>query len=480
MGENVKPMVRRSLPLLVVLALSLQAQVIPLPHATLGELANAPDIPSSRAHEQFRVAQTFLSAQSWATLPEQTTASALQPPPLGTNFSAGGSNSLYPVDAAGAVGPQQIVSVFNNGLFVYDRNGNRTSAITLAQFWSDPSISAGDYYDPRIIYDAAANRWFIAALYDRNLKNSTVVIGVSDGGDPNGSWSRYRIPVDSQNARVADFTRLGMTADKFIITTNSSFGGSEFWSMTKADAYTTLKTVKHTFSIHPDFQPVTFVDNSTTTAFMVTNGGAGFADLWRLDDTPTFLAQFTTAPWDEPFNTEIAPTGIGGKMDMGETTMQAAVGRNGVIFAVHAIVSTTAPVHSGIRWWRILTDGTGAETGTIDDPTARTFYGFPSIAMNRAGGALIGYSLFSVDRFPAAGYSYRDPSGAMSSSGVLKDGEAVPHVTRWGDYTTTVVDPANDLDFWSVQPYGNNQLWGAWWGKIAIPVAPARVRAVRH
>ena len=473
-------MVRRSLPLLFVLALSLHAQIVPLPHATLGELAKAPDIASTRIHEQLRVTQTFPAVQSWATLPDQVTASLLQAPPLSTNFSAGGSNSLYPVDASGAAGPQHVVSAFNSGLMVYDRNGHQLSALSLAQFWSDPSITSGIYYDPRIIYDAAANRWFIAALYDRNLKNSTVVIGVSDGGDPSGSWARYRITVDPQNVRVADFTRLGMTADRFIITANASDGGSEFWSMTKAEAYTTLKTAKHTFSIHTDFQPVTFVDNSTTTAFMLTNGGAGYADLWRLDDTPTFIASFFTNPWDEPFNTEIAPTGAGGRMDMGETTMQAAVGRAGMIWAVHAYVTLTAPVHSGLRWWRIPTSGASADTGTIDDPTANTFYGFPSIAVNRLGGALISYALFRTDHFPTAGYSYLDPSGAMSATGVLKEGEAVPRVTRWGDYTASVVDPANDTDFWSVQPYGNNQFWGAWWGRITIPVGPARVRAVRH
>jgi len=151
-----------------------------------------------------------------------------------------------------------------------------------------------------------------------------------------------------------------------------------------------------------------------------------------------------------------------------------------MVWGVHTIVSTTKPVHSGIRWWRMPMSGAAADTGTIDDPAAHNFYAFPSIAVNRLGGALISYSLFSADRYPTAAYAYRDPSGTMSATGILKDGEAIPLTTRWGDFTTTVVDPLNDLDFWSVQPYANDQLWATWWGQITIPAAPARVRAVRH
>lgn len=480
MGDNVKPMVRRLLPLLFLFVLPLRAQVIQMPRATLAELAAAPDVQPATPHVHRRFAHAQSSALGAELLPVAPQATTT-PPALGTNFLADASNALYPVDAGGAVGPQHVVSAFNSGIIVYDRSGKRLSSVSLFQFWSDPAIFSGIYYDPRLIYDAGANRWFLAALYDRNLKNSQVVIGVSDTGDPTGSWSRYRITVDpQQNILSDDFTQLGMTSDRFVISANGSSGGSDFYAVTKAEAYTTLKTYKHAASIATDVMPVTFVDNSTNVAYMLTAPGDGFIDLLRLDDTVSRVRSFSTAPWAYPINTEIAPQLFGGRMDVGEPTVAAATGRGGVVWMVHSIVSNTAPVHSGIRWWRIPIGATNAETGTIDDPSGVTFYGFPSIAANRLGGALISYSLYAPDRFPTAAYAYRDPSGVMSTSGILKEGENSPRVTRWGDYTTTVVDPVNDLDFWSVQPFGNNQLWGAWWGQITIPAPPARVRAVRH
>jgi len=464
-----------------VLALPIHAEVIELPRATLAELACAPAIIPTPSHEHRHrhVAQTLLSVPA-ATSEAQTGVSVLQAPQLGTNFFSASSRAISPADAAGAAGPHNIVSAFNSGLYVYDRSGNPLSNVSLPQFWSDPSITSGLYYDPRILYDRFADRWFVVALYDNNFKNSTVVVGVSANGDPNGSWSRYRISVGSD---IADFTRLGMSADRFIITANGATAGTLFWSVTKTDAYSTLTNVQTATSFDTDFMPVTIVDNSTTTAYLVTNNSSGSAALWRLDsgaNKPSFIATYSTAPWAELFNTEIGPEAGGQRMDVGDTTMQAAVGRGGVIWAAHSIVSTTAPVHTGIRWWRIPMNGSAAETGTIDDPTAATFYAFPGIAVNRIGGALISYSLFAATRFPTAAYAYRDPSGAMSSTGILKEGETPPLDARWGDYTTAVVDPANDLDFWTVQSYGNSQLWATWWGEIRIPAPPARSRAVRH
>ncbi len=66
---------------------------------------------------------------------------------------------------------------------------------------------------------------------------------------------------------------------------------------------------------------------------------------------------------------------------------------------------------------------------------------------------------------------------------MLKVGEAKydkedgDQLNRWGDYSHTVVDPANDLDFWTIQQYaalpsGGFDRWGTWWGKIIPGPAP--------
>jgi hypothetical protein len=68
---------------------------------------------------------------------------------------------------------------------------------------------------------------------------------------------------------------------------------------------------------------------------------------------------------------------------------------------------------------------------------------------------------------------------------LLKPGEAPYYKTgqtlgagagtdnRWGDYSATVVDPTDDVTFWTVQEYAQTPApvsgasrWGTWWGKF--------------
>jgi hypothetical protein len=398
-----------------------------------------------------------------------------------TGFQSASSQFVYPADAAGAVGPQHVVAASNDGIIVQDRAGSVVAPrVSLAQFFSDPTISGGDYYDPRILYDATNDRWVLAALYDQKNHDSTLLVAVTDSGNPAGTWRRYRIATNPRGGDAADFTRMGMTTDRYVITANDDFG-AEIWSVTKSSLYTGTPTVTNTPTDVFDLQPATFGDDSSSAEYLTTNDPSGTLDVYRLDGTLTHVGQFRSDPWEEPDDSEIAPQlGSGQPMDVGDTTVQAGFARAGFVWSVHPIVLDN-PRRSSIRWWKVALDGSRAESGTVDDPSGATYFGFPSIAVNRAGGALIGYCVFRADIHPSAGFTYRDASGKFSAPAVSKYGDAVPRVTRWGDFTTTAVDPLNDNDFWITAPFGSNALWSTWWSEIRVEAAPpARVRAVRH
>jgi hypothetical protein len=103
--------------------------------------------------------------------------------------------------------------------------------------------------------------------------------------------------------------------------------------------------------------------------------------------------------------------------------------------------------------------------------------------VNRSGAALVGYSIMDKSIYPSAGYRYIDPAGNVSASATLKSGESYFSFFRWGDYSTTVVDPVDDTGFWTIQNYGTpprgttHDTWGTWWGYVR---PPQRVRAVKH
>jgi hypothetical protein len=112
-------------------------------------------------------------------------------------------------------------------------------------------------------------------------------------------------------------------------------------------------------------------------------------------------------------------------------------------------------------------------------------YAYPSLAVNRLGAALVGYSILSDSMYASAAYRIIDPQGNVSAPATVKNGEDWYSAFRWGDYSTTVVDPVDDLSFWTLQSYatppfhGNHATWGAWWAYVQVKV-PQRVRAVRH
>jgi hypothetical protein len=123
------------------------------------------------------------------------------------------------------------------------------------------------------------------------------------------------------------------------------------------------------------------------------------------------------------------------------------------------------------------------DTGFVDDPTGVTMFAFPSIAVNKVGAAVIGYAVFSPTTYPSAGFAYVDPFNGMSAPAMLKSSTSLSPVSRWADYSGTVVD-ANDLDFWTTQTYiqfdgFKTKASSTWWSKIDMPSLP-RGHAVRH
>ncbi|HEU0009226.1 MAG TPA: pre-peptidase C-terminal domain-containing protein [Verrucomicrobiae bacterium] len=160
--------------------------------------------------------------------------------------------------------------------------------------------------------------------------------------------------------------------------------------------------------------------------------------------------------------------------------------RNGFLWCAHHIFLPYGPAvdleRTIVQWWQIpLRNFIAQPISRIEKLTDDTSFAYPSIAVNRFNDVLIGYSRFSSIQWISGNYSFRDYCDSpltVRSDTVLKAGEAnflradSQLRNRWGDYSSTVVDPANDTDFWTLQEYARapGSRWGTWWGKIALPV----------
>jgi hypothetical protein len=132
---------------------------------------------------------------------------------------------------------------------------------------------------------------------------------------------------------------------------------------------------------------------------------------------------------------------------------------------------------AGVRWYE-LRKSTGAwsiyqqSTYAPNDGNSRWM---GSIAMDTAGSIALGYSIAGSNLYPGIRYTGRlesDPNGQMSITerGIVNGGGCQTGSwdgrSRWGDYSSMVVDPANPTSFWYTQEYYSSTSDGNWSTRI--------------
>ncbi len=137
---------------------------------------------------------------------------------------------------------------------------------------------------------------------------------------------------------------------------------------------------------------------------------------------------------------------------------------------------------SAIQWLALQINTSGrslaySDHGRIfdaatDDPS---WYYFPSLMVNAAGDMLIGFSGSSTNHYITAFYSLRLANSSTSVPPVLlrRGSTAYPNA-QFGDYSATLVEPADDRTFWTVQAFADEQQvvlpnprpWATWIARI--------------
>jgi len=424
-------------------------------------------------HRRHRPLELFLAAPLPFDDRAPVATATIAPPKMRAAFSASDSGFLAPSDASGAVGKEYVVAATNAGLLIQDRAGAVLKGASLFTFLGNGVSGSGVYYDPRIAYDAAADRWIVIGNNDRS-GGVYMILAVSQTGDPRGTWTRYSLAIGDFPG--IDFSRLALSRDTVMIGTQLTEASKCYIvSIRKSDLYAapaSLPTKQYDFVMY-DVAPVQADEAPFEYAV---HDNFGQIEVKRLEDS-TWQKVERAITWSQ--NTAYAPQpGTTNKLDTGFLyPIENAVYRNGSVYVVH---SGNRSGRSAIIWWKINPDtGARLDSGTIEDPAGEKYYAYPSLAVNRLGAMVIGFSTFSSKTYPAAGYVYRDPNGNVSTTAELKTGEG-PFLwsDRWGDYTTTVMDPLNDRAFWTLQIVSLNNRWQTWWGKIELE--PGRRRSARH
>lgn len=429
--------------------------------------------------------------------------SANAPAPAVTFPAIVDNNTTIPPDVNGAVGPNHVLTTLNSEYRIQSKTGVIALTISAGAFWAGVGGTNPSTFDPKTFYDPSANRWVIVSCANAASGNSSVLIAVSQTNDPTGNWNRYTIDADNTNVNWFDYPSIGFNSQWIVVSGNlftvagSSFSGSRLWVFDKSLLY--AANASPLVGIQDNSQVGTLVpaqtyDAAQTTLHLVAtwnlnSGGNAFLRLFTLTgavNAPVLTAgNFVSINQPASHNAVNAPQlGATQLISTNDTRMHNAVFRNGSLWCTHtAYLPAATPTRSSIYWWQINpTTAIAQQFGKVDD--ANVFRAFPSIAVDGNNNMLLGYSQFSSTTYASSAYSYRaatDAPNTLQSPYLFKSGEAKYFKTyggtsnRWGDYTMTMMDPADPNALWTIQQYatlpGNgNDRWATQWAKVATAV----------
>lgn len=442
-------------------------------------------------------------------------------PALSLSF-AGLSNptagDVIPPDTMGAVGPNHLVSLLNSQFGVFDKTTGLIpgTVVTIENFWGSLGTGAGEPannpFDPKVLYDSASGRFVAAAIGGHVVAPSWILLAMSATSDPTGAWFKVaiRADVDADNVvrqNGADYTCLGVDAANIYVAANmfdntSNFQYSKVWVVSKSEPLLNGGGVALTWTEFRNpagrnrdginafaMQPAnTF--GTAPAEYFIFEDGSGFLRLSSITSsagtlTWNNLGSIQVTSFSSLSATPDAPQqGDTRGINTSDTRLLKAVYRNGSVWTTHHVSGTGGKTE--VAWYQINPAAVSvAQQGRISDPDR--WYYYPSIAVNKDNDVAIGFSGSSAGEFASGWYTTRkgdDPNGTMLTPSLLKAGEAAYFKTlggsenRFGDFSATAVDPADDVTFWTLQEYAKSPqvvsgslraMWGTWWGKFPPP-----------
>jgi hypothetical protein len=425
------------------------------------------------------------------------------------SFDGQPGQGAVPPDPNGAVGPNHVVTICNLTFQVFDRSGNSlfgpaANNTLWAGFGGD--CQTDNSGDPVVLYDREADRWFIMQ-FTASGPTFFNCLAVSQTNDPTGSWYRYAI---STGINFPDYPKAAVWPDAYYISTREfangvSFVGVGAYALNRAQALagdpnaqiiSFLAPPNPLYAVGDGLLPSDW-DGPTPPPAGSPNYFVGTQDNNGPYGAPSdainlykFHADFANPPASTfgltntlpvaAFNSMLALCG-GGRACISQPNTSVKIDHLGYRqrptfrlayrnFGDHESLVTNQSVSagngpngevSGIRWYELRSPNSNPvvfQQGTYAPGLTDGIHRWMgSIAMDGQGNMALGYSASNGSNpaiFPSVYYTGRlasDPPGTMpQGEGIIiaGTGSQTSSFSRWGDYTSIMIDPTDDLTFW--------------------------------
>ncbi len=422
---------------------------------------------------------------------------------------AGFTVNSAPPDPSAAVGPTDVVQTVNSGFAVFTKSGSvRYGPVATNTLWtnfSGPCQTTNDG-DAVVRYDRAGDRWIITQFANTAAPNGPYYecLAVSATGDPTGSYNRYAF----QYANFPDYPKLGVWPDAYYMTYNlfngNTFVGAEACAMDRAKMLAGQAAGQQCFTTSNAYGGLLPIDNAGASAppadepamLLALGGSASTLAAWKFhvdwaspaNSTFTGPTNVSTAAFAQACNggTCIPQPATSNQLDsLADRLMYHLSYRNNAgtesIVLTHSVVAGNSV---GVRWYELRNPAapTIYQQGTWAPDGDYRWMG--SAAMDKSGGIAMGYSTSSATSYPSIRYTARsasDTPGTMTAGeGTLISGggSQTGTLSRWGDYASMNIDPADDCTFWFTSEYLANSgtfNWHTRIGHFTLPSCGATV-----
>ena len=441
---------------------------------------------------------------------EASASSDPSPKTISINCAMNGGTGSAPSDVHGAATPTNIIEVTNRDVMIKNKeNCSLVSSMSLATFFSQNggfTIAAGEsLFDPRVVYDRLAGRC-ILIVESRNSGNTDQFLYVASSRSSScTTWRRTRFVLSrvSDNrlfckaaaANFYDYPNLGYNNTRAVVTSNNftsatgSFRNATLLSIDKAALHGTAPVFARCFrgtslpfsmapAIQGDFGLSMYIlstrsgSGSTISRLRLTPSGSGSG----IADTLTALSSIVIPSWSAPPD---APQPNGQKLDTLDGRLQSASKQIGsVLWNVHSV---NVGGRARVRLYKVSTGGsllfsrslatsqtgcTGADhtfNPSIDTNSAQTdSLAFVTASRTCPPSVTVGRAAHLVFRGPNSSSTgwvfntiatspdqFRILGGSAGTKPCNTTGTGFRGSCRWGDYSSTQIDPSAPTDAWS-------------------------------
>lgn len=441
----------------------------------------------------------------------------------------------FPPDTNGAVGPQQFIACVNGRLRSFNKSkGTADGSLDVSTDIFFESVADGHLTrNPRIRYDRFTERWYILATNAPQEGPNQILLAVSDGlnhgiVESYTGWRFYAFtpaslyPPQENLNDYAEFPTLGVDVNALYIGINVF--SSETGQYRTSDAF----VVKKSMLIEEDTLIVTAFrdlvdwnsyagpispegvdnfDSNATEGYFIGVDGAQFGKLiLRRVKNPGGVPSISDNIELDVLSTKypiLVPhkgndSGQRGLLDSSDDRLCQSHVRDGRLYTAHNVgvdnqgvcSSYSKVTRNGCRWYEIDLSNPEkpqlTQAGTLFEASKQNslnhnHYWMPSVMTNGLHTLVIGASTAGTNSNIDAAFSHRhenDLRGTLRQPFIYTHSQTTYNPSgdtgfprRWGDYSTTSVDPQDNMTIWTIQQFCDDKnSYGC--QVVRIPAAP--------